>query len=100
MVRQGRPLPVAANRLLAQVGQNFSVFAAKPPAAKKGRRRWKRREIAGIRAAAPAGRPSEWRNIVSRRSLPDTCEYKPSARSRQAGYIAAAAQTTPHCHAP
>lgn len=39
MVRQGRPLPVAADRLLARIRQDFSVFAARRPAAKKARAR-------------------------------------------------------------
>jgi hypothetical protein len=39
MVRQGRPLPVAADRLLAEIRQNFSVFAARRPAPRTSRRR-------------------------------------------------------------
>lgn len=39
MVRQGRPLSVAASRLLAEIRQNFSVFGERRAAAKKVRRR-------------------------------------------------------------
>jgi DNA-binding transcriptional LysR family regulator len=39
MVRQGRPLPVAAERLLAEIRQGFSVFASARAPKKKTRRR-------------------------------------------------------------
>lgn len=38
MVRQGRPLPVAADRLLAEIRENFTVFSAKRPLTRQGRR--------------------------------------------------------------